>query len=799
MSRSLGRPALLLGVAVALLGCDSGPARAQDPAARPSAATAAPADSMSIQVARGEVAWNRGDRDAAFAEFRRVHQAWTRAGRRMTASELLAAGTAAQYLGRQDSRYFEDAIRAWDAAAAADPRSPEPLVRSGELFLEKYNSADAQDAFAAALRLAPKHPRALLGAARRLQFDGQPGALDQAKASLEADPRFVEGHVFVASLHLDDERYEDARASVDRALALDSTSLDALTMLAAIHHMEGDRAAAGAAERRVLARNPRHAELYEKLAELSARHRLYADAVAFARKGVAVDSTAWGAWGLLGINELRTGSPGPAREHLEVAFKGDPFNVWIKNTLDLLDTHSRYATSGTERFQFMIERDEAPLLAPYFAELSEEAYARLAERYGFRPAAPITMEVYRRHADFSVRTVGLTGMGALGVSFGRVLAMDSPAARERGSFNWGSTLWHEIAHTFTLGVTDHRIPRWLSEGLSVLEERRARAGWGSRGGLDFVMALKQGRLLPVSRLTEGFVRPTYPAQVGHAYYQASLVCELIERDWGWPKMRALLAEYRKGRETPEAIQAALGVSEAELDRRFDAYVRERFARPLAALDAASDTPGGSPGDAVARATAATGDLLAQLAAGRALVEAGRGAEAVPFLERAKAIYPEYAGADSPYRMLAQVYRTSDPRRAADELARHTALAETDVEANVDLAELLEQLGDSAGAAAALERAIWIHPYDPAVHERLAALYGGLGQGARAVRERTAVLALDPVDRSEALYRLARAQFDARDFAAARKSVLAALEIAPGFERAQSLLLEIRRSATGGSR
>jgi cellulose synthase operon protein C len=146
-----------------------------------------------------------------------------------------------------------------------------------------------------------------------------------------------------------------------------------------------------------------------------------------------------------------------------------------------------------------------------------------------------------------------------------------------------------------------------------------------------------------------------------------------------------------------------------------------------------------------------------------------------------------------------VYRPSDPRRAADELARHTALAETDVEANVELATLLGQLGDSAGAAAALERAIWIHPYDPAVHERLAALYGGLGQGARAVRERAAVVALDPVDRSEALYRLARAQFDVRDFVAARKSVLAALEIAPGFERAQSLLLEIRRSGTGGSR
>lgn len=796
MRPAVRRIVLLLALSPAILGCDSGPARAQDPTA--GARAPQPSDSLSVRVARGEAAWNRGDRDSAFAEFRRVHEAYTRSGARLAAPELIAAGTASKYLGRADSRYFRDAIRAWDAAAAADPKNPEPLVLAGELFLEKYNSADAQDAFATALRLDPKHPRALLGAARRLQFDGQPGALEQARLSLEADPGYADAHVFVASLHLDDERYADARSAVDRALAIDSTSLDALTMLAAIHHMEGDAAAAEVVERRVLGRNPRHAELYEKLAELSARHRRYSDAVAFASRGISVDSSAWGAWGLLGINELRTGSPRPAREHLEIAFRGDPFNVWIKNTLDLLDTHSQYVASGTERFQFMLERTEAPLLAPYFAELSEEAYAKLAERYGHRPAAPITMDVYRRHADFSVRTVGLTGMGALGVSFGRVLAMDSPAARERGSFNWGSTLWHEIAHTFTLGVTDHRIPRWLSEGLSVLEERRARTGWGAQGGLDFVMALKQGRLLPVSRLTEGFVRPTYPAQVGHAYYQASLVCELIERDWGWPRMRAFLEEYRKGRETPAALQAALGVSEAEFDRRFDAYLRERFQRPLAALDAASEVHAGTPADAVARATATPGDLLAQLAAGRALVDAGRGADAVPFLERAKAIYPEYAGAESPYRLLAQVYRATDPRRAAAELTRHTALAETDFSANVELAALLEQLGDSAGAAAALERAIWIHPYDPAVHERLATLYGRLGKGALAVRERTSVLALDPVDRSEALYRLARAQLGARDPAAARRSVLAALEIAPGFERAQALLLEIRRGGAGGA-
>jgi cellulose synthase operon protein C len=70
--------------------------------------------------------------------------------------------------------------------------------------------------------------------------------------------------------------------------------------------------------------------------------------------------------------------------------------------------------------------------------------------------------------------------------------------------------------------------------------------------------------------------------------------------------------------------------------------------------------------------------------------------------------------------------------------------------------------------------------------------------ARAVRERAAVVALAPVDRSEALYQLALAQYESNDLAAARRSVLAALELAPSFERAQTLLLQIRRGNGGGS-
>ena len=143
--------------------------------------------------------------------------------------------------------------------------------------------------------------------------------------------------------------------------------------------------------------------------------------------------------------------------------------------------------------------------------------------------------------------VGLAGLGALGVSFGTTLAFDSPAAKDAGPFNWGSTFWHELAHTFTLGTTDNRIPRWFSEGLSVYEEHHAfKPGWGFGVTPAFLAALKAGKLVPVSRMNDGFMHPAYPEQVGYSYYQASLVCELIARDYGEPALLKMLQGYKDG-------------------------------------------------------------------------------------------------------------------------------------------------------------------------------------------------------------------------------------------------------------
>jgi tetratricopeptide (TPR) repeat protein len=373
--------------------------------------------------------------------------------------------------------------------------------------------------------------------------------------------------------------------------------------------------------------------------------------------------------------------------------------------------------------------------------------------------------------------VGLAGLGALGVSFGPVVAIDAPSARPTGDFNFGSTLWHELAHTFTLGATDHRIPRWFSEGLSVYEERRARSGWGQGVRLGFLAALKQNRLVPVSRLNDGFVRPAYPEQIIHSYYQASLVCDMIEQTRGPAALRGMLEGYRSGLGTADVFRRTLRVEPEAFDQEFDTWIRKRFARQLEAI-------GGGERD---------GPFQRELTAALAFLRSGDTASAVGKFEQARDLFPEYAERDNPYRHLAEIFRArGDRRRAAQELGRLTALAESDFEANIAEAEVREQLGDGAGAAAALERAAWIDPRQAGLHDRLATLYAGLGDWKKVARERMAVLALNPVDQAEARYQLALAWFQAGDMAAARREVLRALEIAPAFEKAQELLLRIPR-------
>ncbi|MBM4182981.1 MAG: tetratricopeptide repeat protein [Gemmatimonadetes bacterium] len=755
--------------------------------------------SLVAEVNLAELAFMTGRIGDAMGGFDRLIDAYNAVNGRMAARDLVAVGRAVAYLGRDDPNLFQDALRAFDEAAAADPGWHEPKVRAGMLFLDKYDSPAAQEEFHAVLAENPRDVGALLGMAKAMEFDGQQDARPTIDQLLEVDPRNVEARILLAMRFVTNERYEEARAEAERALEVNPRSLPALTALAGSYMLAEDSTNFVQTRERALAINSSNAEMEATLAELAVQTRRYPEAVVRANEGIRLDPSSWESWGLRGMNRLRLGDIG-GRADVERAFEGDPYNPWFKNTLDLLDTFERYTSHETEHFNLFLHGTEDELLATYVAPIVEEAYDSLSRRYGIQLPGKTRAEFFISHADFSVRTLGEAGLGALGVSFGPLLVMDSPAARTQGEYNWASVFWHELSHSFHLALTNGRVPRWFSEGLSVHEQRRGRPWWGHTPNIPFLQALAGGRLKPVSELNDGFMRPDYPEQVIFSYYQASLVFGVIEERWGFQAIRAFLDGYARGETTEALFESVLDMPISDFDDLFDDYLRERFESPLAALVELGRPPGPTAGvpDLEDWVEAHPGDLIGRLRLGALLLRDRRFDDAEVQLREALRMFPEYGEADSPYWYLAQIHRErGELDRAAAALARLNALSESNYQALVMEAEVLEELGRPAEAVTALDKAVQVWPYEIELHERLATLAASVGDHQKAARERSAVVALAPTDRAQAHYLLAVAQRDAGDAAGARRSVLRSLEIAPNYDSALELLLELRGAGGPG--
>lgn len=292
----------------------------------------------------------------------------------------------------------------------------------------------------------------------------------------------------------------------------------------------------------------------------------------------------------------------------------------------------------------------------------------------------------------------------------------------------------------------------------------------------------------MSQLNNGFLHPRFPEETQFAYYQASLFCEMVEQTKGAKALPAMLFAYRDGYDTPTVFQRVLGATAAQVDAQFEAWMRARFAVPLRVLTI-KDTSSAKRGAALTSVMQ------------RAIGEMSRNQKdsAQRSLEQARAMFPEYGGEDGPSWFLTLLARDrGDTVAALRNVADVTSRNETAWEANLLEADLREKKGDTAGAIAALERLIWISPYEPSVHVRIADLSTARGEFARAVRERRALIALRPTDELDARFELAKALAATGDVSGARRELLSVLEQAPSFEKAQALLLELRtRKNPGG--
>ena len=253
--------------------------------------------------------------------------------------------------------------------------------------------------------------------------------------------------------------------------------------------------------------------------------------------------------------------------------------------LGLLDTLDKFVTVRDGDLIFRFQKDEAALLQEYAIPLAHQALNSFAARYEFTPKGPILIEIFPKHDDFAVRNAGLPGMiGALGVCFGRVVALDSPKARP-GTFQWEATLWHELAHVITIQMSNQRVPRWLTEGISEFEQKRARPEWARQMDMEFASMMNDDKVIKLRDLNAAF---TDPRKIGIAYFQGSVVVDYLVETYGQAGVNKLLRAYGQGLDTDAALKSALDTDFDQMQTGFDQMLERRFGSIRRALAGEDD-------------------------------------------------------------------------------------------------------------------------------------------------------------------------------------------------------------------
>jgi tetratricopeptide (TPR) repeat protein len=744
-------------------------------------AAKSPADKLSSDLRRAEILELTGQEDRARQIFESL-VAYYKEKQPTTAPELTSVARALVHLER-----FQDANDIYRDAIAADATYIEAQLGAGELFNAKYSYADAAQFFQDALQINPNSARGLIGIAQNKRIDGGEETLAALARALAINPVGV--LTFKAGLELEERDFPSAATDIESAFKVNPHSLDAHATKAAMLYLQ-DRDWQPEVQA-ALAINPRYGLIFNVLAHYATITRRTEEAVAFARRATALSPRLWSAHLDLGMALLRLGQMDEGRAEVETSFKGDPYNIWAKNTLDLLDAMKDYRETKHDAFLIKADAKESDVVTPYAAELLDEAASKLSAKYHFTPKGPITIELFPNHEDFAVRTLGLPGLGALGVCFGQLIAADSPSARPTGEFNWGSTLWHEYTHVITLQMTDYRIPRWFSEGLSVYEERRARPGWGDDWNPMLLSSFASGRWHKIANLDGAFSHPHGPEDLTIAYFQASQVCEFIADRFGFDAILRMLALYKEKGQTADVLMRALKVSENDFDRGFKEYVDAKTRPMQAALKTEFNQAASFTKEDVVKMLAEQDTFALHLRAGQ-LFRADNDIEnAIVHFKRAAELFPYYTGEGNAYDALAEIFeKKGDYKQAADALAAHVRYDQNSLPTLKALAAMRTKVGDRAGALEALRLSFYVSPFDYAPHTQAGQLNLEERQYAQALSEFQVALALDPPNVAEANYNLASTYHLLGKQAEAKHSVLRALEAAPSYEKAQELLLKI---------
>jgi tetratricopeptide (TPR) repeat protein len=719
--------------------------------------------------------------------------AGTRSWAYQDADDVIALGRAALHMGADPKLVID---RLYTPAKKSAPNEREVYLALGKLALDKGDFQLAANYYKEGIGKHPDDPDMHYGYAQAFAPSDREVMAAAIEKTLELNPNYIPCHLTQIEHLIDGEQYDTAEEVIQKVLKINEWQPEAWCYRAIIAHLKNDPKAERSGRATALkhySNNPDVDHLIGR--KLSAKYR-FQEGSEYQRQALKFAEGHLQAKIQLAQDLLRLGDEEEGWDlALEVAAE-DEYDVTAYNLSTLKATTDKFTSLTNEHFILRMDPHEAEIYGKRALALLTEAHRELTKKYNTKLVRTTRVEIFPDQNDFGVRTFGMPdNPGFLGVCFGSLITANSPASASGNHSNWEAVLWHEFAHVITLTMTQNKMPRWLSEGISVYEELAKNPSWGQTMTPKYKGFINDGDLTPVSKLSLAFLRPKTSAHLQFAYYEAYLVVDFIVREFGQEALRKILHDLGDGMWINESIALHCKPME-EIDDDFEDYV-EALAKAFGgSLDFKNPDPKGEDKlmDMARKQIDWSGlksnnyYLLTKQATDA--LKADKLDEAERAIKKLLEELPDYTGNDSPLWLKARLHAAreefDDERRTLKKLA----LVDGDsLEVYKRLIEIETKRENWTSVKRNAERHLAVNPLIPEPHRFLAIASEHTKDNAVAIAAWETVLRFDPPAPARVFYRLAKLHEDPK---LAKRNVLKALEEAPRYRDAHRLLLKLNQ-------
>ncbi len=717
------------------------------------------------------------------------------------ALDLVHLGKAALLLGADPAvvleKFFGPAKKLPKKGREAPPGLVEAHQAAGELALGKSDFKLAGQEFTAALKHDPNRPDLRFGLARAFLPDDREQGMKEIDKILETNAFHFGALLIRAESAINYDNFDEAHAFLKVILGINPDQPEAWGLSAVLAELEtGDPASFKAARDQALVSWKDNPEVDHLIGRVLSRKYRFREAADSQLRAIKCDPTFLPAKLQLALDYLSLGEEEKTWPLVKEVSEADQYNVLAYN-LEILEKEiASFDSIKSDHFIIRLPANEAKLYGDRALALLEEARTVLCPKYGVTLDKPTLVEFFPNQADFAIRSFGsLGGAGLLGVCFGSVVTMNSPGSLSHGKNNWEATLWHEFAHVVTLTATKNKMPRWLSEGISVYEEMQKNPNWGQRMNHRYrTMIVEKKELTPISKMSSAFYNPPSNEHVMFAYYESMLVVEFIVEKYGLDTLKKILTDLSTGKLINDALEKNTGSLET-LENEFTRHVLDLADNLAPGVDWRNPEPDEvnprSPLAVAAFLKKNPQNFWAHQTHTKQLLQAKNYEETIKAADAFITLYPDYVdGLNNGYFMKATAWRgLENPEKEAETLR---VLSEKSAEAYVAYGKLLDldlkskkwpQLLENA------ERAMAINPFLKDIHYCRGCASQHLNQPEEAITSFEKLLPLNPANPSEVRYRLAEL-YQPTNQAKAKRYVLDALADSPRYRDAYKLLLKI---------